>query len=101
MGCSRCDKWVQKEPLGKIDASAGRVYIDFDTGLEAQETRFRSMSNNETEELSLIHCQPITGRTHQIRAHLDYINLPIVGRNYGADCFQSLSDRYIVLVQRE
>ena len=27
---------------------------------------------------SLVHCQPLTGRTHQIRVHLQYLGFPIV-----------------------
>ncbi|EAK88757.1 Yd1036cp-like RluD, S4+type 1 pseudouridine synthase [Cryptosporidium parvum Iowa II] len=33
---------------------------------------------NETDKYSILLCKPITGRTHQIRAHLKYIGFPIV-----------------------
>lgn len=37
-------------------------------------------------QLSLVELRPLTGRTHQIRVHLKYINHPIVGDHvYGSD----------------
>lgn len=43
----------------------------------------------EDEQYSLIELSPKTGRTHQIRLHLDYIKVPIVGDDFygglGAD----------------
>ena len=41
------------------------------------------------KEFSLIECELSTGRTHQIRVHLKYINHPI----YGDDVYGRLSDR--------
>jgi len=31
------------------------------------------------ETISLVECEPITGRTHQIRVHLQYLGHPIIG----------------------
>ncbi|MEK9167425.1 MAG: RluA family pseudouridine synthase [Patescibacteria group bacterium] len=39
----------------------------------------------EGEKLSLVQCQPVTGRTHQIRVHLQSIGHPIIGdKIYGS-----------------
>ncbi|HLD25108.1 MAG TPA: RluA family pseudouridine synthase [Patescibacteria group bacterium] len=50
----------------------------------------------EGEDLSLVELYPETGRTHQIRVHLKYINHPIVGDYLYAGRKTSRSDRAIV-----
>src|SRR5690606_22337858 len=53
-------------------------------------TRFRLIRSRDNErllliyyliinEVSLVECTPITGRTHQIRVHLQHLNHPIIG----------------------
>lgn len=44
----------------------------------------RKMDTQNYYDFSLLRCLPETGRTHQIRVHLKYINFPIVGdEKYG------------------
>ena len=57
-------------------ANEKRVAIDDREGQAAQ-TVFRRLARND--EFSLLEAELLTGRTHQIRAHLNHIGHPILG----------------------
>jgi 23S rRNA pseudouridine1911/1915/1917 synthase len=75
---------------GEINAAIGRDRIDrkrmavapLSQG-RAAVTRYTVLNvfplRSSREKLSLLACQPLTGRTHQIRVHLAHIHHPIVG----------------------
>jgi len=66
-------------PLGKL--IRGRVKVDFTAG-KASSTKVRTAQIFKYH--TLMECKPITGRTHQIRAHLSHIKAPIVcDEDYG------------------
>ncbi len=76
-------------PQGRIEAAVGRDTRDrkrmavMPAGLgRPSVTRYETVAIYKApggERLSLLSCQPLTGRTHQIRVHLAYIKHPIVG----------------------
>ncbi|MCK6521557.1 RluA family pseudouridine synthase [Myxococcota bacterium] len=81
--------WEEREvdaPIGQaIDSPILLKQGVRDDGASAQ-TRFRVISRHPERQLTLVECAPKTGRTHQIRVHLDYIGFPIFGdKIYGQD----------------
>ncbi len=67
------ERWIVDAPIGKI-ASARYGVIE---GGKPSITKFRIVASSA--DLSLVEAQPLTGRTHQIRVHLESVGLPIVG----------------------
>lgn len=55
-----------------------RHIIDRDNGKPAK-TRYRVISFDLTSNTSRVALEPITGRTHQLRVHMQYLGHPIVG----------------------
>ncbi|KAI5453932.1 hypothetical protein NCC49_004927 [Naganishia albida] len=64
------------QSLLTIDRQMG-VVICTPVGKDAK-TIFKRVHYDATRNQSVVHCKPITGRTHQIRVHLQYIGHPIV-----------------------
>ncbi|GJN91944.1 hypothetical protein Rhopal_004972-T1 [Rhodotorula paludigena] len=47
------------------------------SGVMDSKTIFTRMSYDERSNTSVVHCRPITGRSHQIRVHLQFMGHPI------------------------
>lgn len=74
-----------EEESGMIDAPIGRSAKDktrmtVKLGGKDSRTKFRVLE--EFGDHSLLEVRPLTGRTHQIRVHMDYIDHRVVGDSY-------------------
>ena len=67
---------VCSEPIGALSHRMG-VYRADPNGKEAN-TTFELLHYNASSDTSVVLCKPKTGRTHQIRIHLQFLGYPIV-----------------------
>jgi RluA family pseudouridine synthase len=71
--------------LSEIDKRLGRVFV-VPKGGKSSDTQFELIKHNQKENVSLLGCYPRTGRSHQIRVHLESVKLPILGdKKYGLE----------------
>jgi len=90
---------IPKEAKASIEAQIGRSLVDrkkmslFRTGNSRTAlTMYRTLAT--AEKCSLLECRIATGRTHQIRVHLNAIGHPILGdETYGNDESRKLSEK--------
>jgi len=66
---------TEYEPIRKFQIPNSKFQIIFP---EFNKIQMRKLERQKYGEFTLIVCKPKTGRTHQIRVHLKYINHPIV-----------------------
>lgn len=86
--------WEVDLPLAMHPVKVGLMRVDRKGGKKSK-TRFTLLE--KYEGYSLVQCQPLTGRTHQIRVHLQSCALPICGdKVYGGKplWLSALKDHY-------
>ena len=67
------------QPLEQINHKLGLSIVSKSPAAKESKTVFKKLSFNGKS--SLVHCIPKTGRTHQIRVHLQYLGYPIINDN--------------------
>jgi tRNA pseudouridine32 synthase / 23S rRNA pseudouridine746 synthase len=78
--------WINR-PLQKIDTTEGKP----------SQTRYKIVSYNATLNATRVELAPITGRTHQLRVHLQALGHPILGDHlYASPEVQAKSARLLL-----
>ncbi len=65
-------------PIGRDDAHPTKNKVDVRKGKESV-TYFHVEKRYRQDDVSLLSCRLLTGRTHQIRVHMEYIGHPVIG----------------------
>ena len=87
-GVPSLDEGLIDAPLAKQPGSGGeKMHVDEENGLPSR-TRYR-LIDRAGNRAAWVELQPLTGRTHQLRAHMAAIGHPIVGdaKYGGAEAF--------------
>ena len=83
---------TEYEPLKKFKIQNSKFKIVFE---EFNKIQMRKLLTTHYSLFTLLKCHPLTGRTHQIRVHLKYINHPVAGDDkYGGRRITRLDRRF-------
>jgi 23S rRNA pseudouridine955/2504/2580 synthase len=81
-GAPQEERLVIEAPLHKWVNAQGERWVRVEEGGQVAITRVRriaAVSHPESGPMALLLCEPVTGRTHQLRVHLASRGWPIVG----------------------
>lgn len=77
-------KHVVSEPLLRLESPGGNRVVKVSAEGKPSRTEFKVL--RRFERCTLMEAKPITGRTHQIRVHAQFVSCPLVGdEKYGDD----------------
>ena len=100
----RIDKEARVSAFILKDEKANKVKVS-DSKLNGEykeiETEYVPVKYDKEKDITLLHVHLITGKSHQIRAHLSYLGHPVIGdRKYGgADIFPELKSQFLYAVK--
>ena len=87
------EEGMVKVPVGRLPWKRDRFGVV--PGGRESETSYKVVEyyKKESEDYSLVECKPVTGRTHQIRIHLQYLGHAIVSDEFYAGRKTARDDR--------
>lgn len=73
------DEFLIDRPIGKVGDELRRVELAPEDGGQNAQTKIKVLKRSEDKNLTLIEAELLTGRTHQIRAHMALEGHPLLG----------------------
>lgn len=80
------DEFLIDRPIGKVGDELRRRELTVEEGGQEAQTKIKVVKRFEEKNLTLIEAELLTGRTHQIRAHMALEGYPLLGDElYGGE----------------
>ncbi len=73
------DEFLIDRPIGKVGDELRRIELAPEDGGQNAQTRIKVLKRSHDKNITLIEAQLLTGRTHQIRAHMALEGHPLLG----------------------
>jgi 23S rRNA pseudouridine1911/1915/1917 synthase len=73
------DEFYIEKPIGRVGDSLRRVILPVEEGGQTAKSKVKVMERFPDKNMTLIQVELFTGRTHQIRVHLESMGHPLLG----------------------